>query len=417
MQPSVFYEALNFVADDTAKSRIDFNFNIPYDFFVFVRSESNPNDFIGRGEISVEVLNSRELSVAHDIIHKELHHGEGPALPGKIRGAVQGSFTFVLEPGTYRAIFEVNDLESKRRFVDRNRQIILKRFSESAQIFSDILILDRLQIHNDSLVTVHPVNLGGDAIFGENFSVLFQSTGGRDSETVRYSIHKLDPKNKRLMILEDSISADPRFTNYHLERPEGDSALTYSLRARRVGPRVNTYILDIRGDTLQWGRYDIEVKGPGNAISRKSFAVRWLDMPRTLANITLASQALKYLMTENEFEKFIRLSDDEMKKQFEAFWKKRDPTPKTAYNEEMAEYYRRCDYALENFRTLSHADGIDTDRGKVYILYGPPTKTERLLTPNAPPKEIWYYETLGLKFVFVDESRAGNYRLLSSEKS
>jgi hypothetical protein len=82
----------------------------------------------------------------------------------------------------------------------------------------------------------------------------------------------------------------------------------------------------------------------------------------------------------------------------------------------MAEYYQRCDYALENFGTLRQANGIKTDRGKIYILYGPPAKTERLLTPGTPPKEIWYYDNLGMKFIFVDESRAGNYKLLSSEK-
>ena len=140
-------------------------------------------------------------------------------------------------------------------------------------------------------------------------------------------------------------------------------------------------------------------------------------MPHSLKNTQLAAEALKYLMSEKEYEEFIKLSDDDMKKQFEIFWKKRDPTPSTAYNEEMAEYYHRCDYALENFGTLSHADGIDTDRGKVYILYGPPTRTDRLLMPNVVPKEVWYSENLGLKFVFVDESRSGNYKLLSSEKS
>jgi GWxTD domain-containing protein len=129
-----------------------------------------------------------------------------------------------------------------------------------------------------------------------------------------------------------------------------------------------------------------------------------------------ATEALQYLMSANEFEEFMKLSDEEMKKQLEIFWKKRDPTPKTAYNEAMAEYYQRCDYALENFRTLSHADGIKTDRGKIYVLYGPPTKTDRFLTPNTSPKEIWYYDNLQLKFVFIDESRSGNYKLLSSEK-
>jgi GWxTD domain-containing protein len=418
IRPSVFFEAVNIIANDTSKSRVDFNFNIPQDFFVFVRSESNPSDFIAHGEISVEILDSGNLSVAHDIIHKELHHGEISAPSGKSRGTVQGSFSFTLKPGIYHIIFEVDDLESKRRIVDHDRQIRLERFSELTQAFSSILFLDRLEIQNDSLATAYPVNLGGDAVFGKNFRLFFQSVDGLGSErTVRYSIHRLDPENKRSIVLEDSVKPDPRFTDYGLGKPEEDSVLSYSLQPRRSRPGVNTYVVEIRGDTLQWGRYDVKVEGSRNVVSRKSFAIRWLHMPRTLTNIKLAAEALKYLMSEKEYDQFMNLSDDDMKRQFEVFWKKRDPTPGTTYNEEMAEYYQRCDYAMENFGTLSHADGIDTDQGKVYVLYGPPTKTDRLLTPNVAPKEVWYYENLRLKFVFIDESRSGNYKLLSSEKS
>jgi len=414
---SIFFEPVNFIADDTTKSRVDFNFNIPYDFFVFVRSSSNPDDYVARGEISVEVLNSRGLSIATDIVHKELHQSETVGLTAKTHGTVQGNFSFTLEPGTYRTIFEVSDLESRRRIVDRDREITLKRFSDSTQVFSGVLVLNRLEIENDSLISAFPINLGGNATFGKNFALFFQSTGARKSpETVHYSIHKLDLTNKRLTVLEDSVRPDPRFLNCRLEALERDSGLVYSFRPRKVGPRVNTYLINIRGDTLQWGQYDIEVRGSGKAVARKSFAIRWLTMPRCLTDMATATEALQYLMSANEFEEFMKLSDEEMKKQLEIFWKKRDPTPKTAYNEAMAEYYQRCDYALENFRTLSHADGIKTDRGKIYVLYGPPTKTDRFLTPNTSPKEIWYYDNLQLKFVFIDESRSGNYKLLSSEK-
>ena len=164
------------------------------------------------------------------------------------------------------------------------------------------------------------------------------------------------------------------------------------------------------------GKYDVEIKGSGNSVARKSFAIQWIDMPLTLSNNVLSTEALQYLMPEKEFDEFIKLSPEDMKRQFDEFWKKRDPTPQTAYNEAMAEYYQRCDYAFENFGTLRQSNGIKTDRGKIYILYGPPAKTERLLTPGTPPKEIWYYDNLGMKFIFVDESRAGNYKLLSSEK-
>jgi GWxTD domain-containing protein len=322
-------------------------------------------------------------------------------MAGEKRVPVQGNFSFTLKPGSYHALFEVNDLESRRGFVDRDPEITLQRFGDSAQVFSSLLFLDRLEIENDSLATAYPVNLGG----------------GRDtSGTVLYSIHRFDDENKRLIALEDSAKPNPRLENRNLEAPGDVSSLMYLLRPSRTSPRVDTYAVVIHADTLPWGRYDIEVRGSGGAVRRKGFAIRWVDMPRTLRNTQLATEGLQYLMSENDFDDFMRLSNDEKRKAFEIFWKKRDPTPQTAYNEEMAEYYNRCDYAMENFGTLRQPDGIKADRGKIYILYGPPTSTDRVLNPSGAPQETWYYDNLQLRFIFIDQSRSGNYKLLSSEK-
>jgi GWxTD domain-containing protein len=417
-QPPIFHEAINLiVADDTTKSRVDFNFNIPSEFFVFVRSESNPNDFVARGEISVEIFDSQDVSVARDIIHKELHESEEVTAESKKRAPVKGNFSFTLTPGSYHALFEVNDLESKRRFEDRDPSLTLKGFGESAQVFSTVLFLNQLEIENDSVAKAYPVDLGGDAVFGKNFTVLFQSTGDRDTlGIVRYSINKLDTNDERVTVLEDSVRPNPRLGNCSLEALGGDSILVYLLRPKTTGIHVNTYTVQVQADTLQWGRYDIEVRGSGENVSRKSFAIRWLDMARTLRNAKLATDALQYLMSENEFDDFMGLSNKEKRKAFEDFWKKRDPTPLTAYNEAMAEYYSRCDHAMESFSTLSQANGTKTDRGRIYILYGPPTRTDRVLNLNTAPQETWYYDAIQIKFVFVDQSRSGNYKLFSSEK-
>jgi GWxTD domain-containing protein len=417
-QPAIFHEAINLiVADDTTKSRVDFNFNIPSDFFVFVRSDSNPNDFIARGEISIEIIDAHDFSVAREIIHEELHESEAITADRKKRAPVQGNFSFTLTPGSYHTLFEVSDLESKRRFEDRDQSLTLKRFGDSTQVFSTLLFLNRLDNNSDSVARAYPVNLGGDANFGQNFIVFFQSTVGRDtSGQVRYSLHKLDVKDERLTVLEDSARPNPRLANRSLKALGGDSSLVYSLQPKTTGIRVNSYTVQVRADTLQWGRYDIEVRSPEGTVSRKSFAIRWLDMPRTLRNAKLSTEALQYLMSENEFDDFMGLSNKERRKAFEDFWKKRDPTPLTAYNEAMAEYYRRCDHAMESFSTLSQANGIKTDRGRIYILYGPPTRTDRVLNPSTAPQETWYYDGLRRKFVFVDQSRSGNYRLFSSEQ-
>ncbi len=54
------------------------------------------------------------------------------------------------------------------------------------------------------------------------------------------------------------------------------------------------------------------------------------------------------------------------------FWLDRDPTPGTPANEFKDEYDRRVAYANEHFTTQSGIPGSQTDRGKMYILNGPP---------------------------------------------
>jgi GWxTD domain-containing protein len=120
-------------------------------------------------------------------------------------------------------------------------------------------------------------------------------------------------------------------------------------------------------------------------------------------------------MKEDEFRAIKDADHKRQKALFDQFWKRLDKTPQTAYNEVMAEYYKRVDYAFTNFSTIGQHNGIKTDRGKAYILYGPPSSISRDLSPSASPKETWMYTSLRKKLIFVDEKRNGNYRILTSE--
>ncbi|MCA9388055.1 MAG: GWxTD domain-containing protein, partial [Candidatus Andersenbacteria bacterium] len=65
------------------------------------------------------------------------------------------------------------------------------------------------------------------------------------------------------------------------------------------------------------------------------------------------------------------------------------------------------------FATLQQQDGVFTDRGKIYILFGPPTETRREFDPDANPKEIWRYDNVVKReFVFRDRNESGTYRLV-----
>jgi GWxTD domain-containing protein len=85
---------------------------------------------------------------------------------------------------------------------------------------------------------------------------------------------------------------------------------------------------------------------------------KWLD------------EDVRWIITDEERSAFKQLSNDEERDQFiEAFWQRRDPTPDTIENEFKEEHYRRIAYANEHF--AAGIPGWKSDRGRMYIMYGP----------------------------------------------
>src|SRR5579864_5897835 len=87
------------------------------------------------------------------------------------------------------------------------------------------------------------------------------------------------------------------------------------------------------------------------------------------------NEEVVYIITDEERKAFGRLQTDEERQQFiEQFWLRRDPTPDTEENEYREEHYRRIAYANEHY--ASGIPGWKADRGRIYIMYGPPDEIE-----------------------------------------
>src|SRR5437588_9458224 len=81
-------------------------------------------------------------------------------------------------------------------------------------------------------------------------------------------------------------------------------------------------------------------------------------------------QEVSYIITPEEEAAFKQLATDEERDNFiEQFWLRRDPTPDTVENEFKEEHYRRIQYANERF--AAGVPGWKSDRGRIYIVYGP----------------------------------------------
>lgn len=141
------------------------------------------------------------------------------------------------------------------------------------------------------------------------------------------------------------------------------------------------------------------------------------------------NEDVDYIITPEERAAFKKLQTDEEREEFiEQFWLRRDPDPDTPENEYREEYYRRIAYANEKF--TSGIPGWKTDRGRIYITWGPPDSIESRPaggpyerpiyegggTTSTYPFEIWFYRYLegvgsGIEIEFVDPTGSGEYRI------
>ncbi|MCZ6876622.1 MAG: GWxTD domain-containing protein [Acidobacteria bacterium] len=139
-----------------------------------------------------------------------------------------------------------------------------------------------------------------------------------------------------------------------------------------------------------------------------------------------------YTITSEEKIVFNKLQTIEEKERFiEQFWARRDPSPRTSYNEFKEEHYRRISYANEHFE--SGIPGWKTDRGMIYIKFGAPDRLEEHPTgdyymrpsyegggsTSTYPFERWEYRYLegvgeDVEIEFVDPGLTGEYRITTN---
>jgi GWxTD domain-containing protein len=132
-----------------------------------------------------------------------------------------------------------------------------------------------------------------------------------------------------------------------------------------------------------------------------------------------------WIIDRRERSAFLRLKADEEKDKFmEDFWERRNPTPGSAENPAKKEHYRRIEYANAYF-TEAITPGWKTDRGRIYIVYGPPDQIDSFPRPGGQfspkPNDHWIYKSIdehgvtrkNVGMTFVDECSCGKYKLRS----
>jgi len=138
---------------------------------------------------------------------------------------------------------------------------------------------------------------------------------------------------------------------------------------------------------------------------------------------------VSYIITSEERSTFLHLETNEERENFiENFWQRRNPDEASVDNTFKEEYYRRVAYTNEHYS--SGIPGWKTDRGRLYLMWGPPDEVTShpaggpyTRTPeegggetSVYPFEDWRWRYLpgigeNVEIEFVDPSGSGEYHL------
>ncbi len=155
---------------------------------------------------------------------------------------------------------------------------------------------------------------------------------------------------------------------------------------------------------------------PSSDLTGKEFMIAQLS---TMDEVHLDTEfyALKHLTSRKDVKKYKRLSSINEKIEFLAdLWAPFDSNFETVQNESRLQFVERLTYVNSQF-AVGLKEGWRTDRGRIFIAYGPPDQYIREpYERGLKPHEEWHYHSLqgGVVFVFADLNGFQDYRLVHS---
>jgi GWxTD domain-containing protein len=390
VQESMFFvDAVSFASQTGTGSRLDVFTQIGHDALTFVKQNETYN---ASYEMTISILDSSTTLVNEKLWTEEV---KGVPFDRSVSPALSSitQRVFEITPGSYLLRVVMRDKESG---VSRQatRQILVPDYSRPDFSLSDIMLLSRVSTRGGkrSITPYISANVGA---IPEAFFAYIEVYNARKLDTIHLMTDVVDNKSQRILRVDTLVALSPGRNERiiripHTTLPLGEFRLLMRARGAHDPLDENTTSLA--------------------ATSRQIF-VRWSGMPRSVKDLDVAIDQVRYIAKDDELSLLKDAQTQEEKQtRFMEFWKKRDPNPNTPRNERMEEYYARVEYANKHF--TRYIEGWRSDMGMVYIIFGAPSNVDRHpFEVDSKPYEVWAYYELNYSFVFIDQTGFGDYRL------
>lgn len=331
---------------------------------------------------------------------------------------------YVLDaPGQYRAVLRLLDLHQPAHTDSAEASLSTRAFSATSLEVSDVIFATDIRKAVSGAASAlnkngYEIRVNPHLLYGETQSTLF---------------YYFEAYN-----LNTALRGDFYKSYWHIENENGEKVAGLD-GSHRTKKRLHDNSIEMGTANISalptgvfafvYGIAD-SAKNP-LALRRKKFYV-YQGAPTMLAVAPSSLNVVAQLQDHELDEEFSRmqhiiqpedkklysnLSNAEAKREFiSSLWEAYKPEEYTAGVSFRQVYLSRARYAETQFPSALRA-GWKGDRGRVYILYGPPSHVERETSnPNTKPYEVWRYDDLqgGVIFVFADRTGFKNYELVHS---
>ncbi len=428
VRTSISAEKFYFDADysvfrsSTAKSILEVYFAFTQRGLLFVKSGSDFTAEVNTQIIILDKLNSKEIF--NEIYGLKTKVTD--TLSQKLVSRLIGQQNLTVPNGDYVLSFIGYDRNNPERKDTIKLELNLNNFEESRTSISSLQLASKIEKSSDNSSIFYKNGLeitpNPNLLFGSNLNKLyyyaeiyypaadFSSDSSYFSITVTDQSGKLLIEKRKQVSVKNEVYAETGFLKV-------DSLLTGSY-----------FITSALIDNTSGKKISREKKF---YIYNTSFTKQDFSVPDDAGYMQSEFILLTDAQVEDEFDKIIYYRNtaendaweklktlDEKRKYLYKFWKRRDTNLSTPRVESRDEYFKRVKEANRSYKQ-SFTEGWKTDRGRVYIVYGPPTEVERhFMEADVKNYEIWRYDYFegGTMCVFaeIQTSGEGSYFLVHS---
>ena len=353
---------------------------IPYYSLQFVKQG---NEFVAVYQASIGIKGKKNKDLGHRVWSDSIKVLDYTDTKSIVKNRKHYS-TFIIPVGEeYEIVGELKDADTRKKGIQKKR-IDLKPYKNQPSLLTPIFLLD---LKGDWGFGNGKIPTRGYRVREIGDGIQIQVAGFVESGEFSVEIYLSNGTVTDSLFSEFKGYGDLGFFNESIFIP-------------------STKLRSIKND------FTIILEQNGKSVEKKvAFSTYKPGVSNFVYNIDIALKQMKYILTNEERLDLKGQSKKDKEQIFYSLWKVRDPTPDTEYNELMEEYYGRIWYSNEHFDAWQ--PGWETDRGMIYVLFGPPDEVQRTSpsTSTSSLYQVWSYYKVSKQFVFKDQNGFGDFRL------